>query len=753
MALSLHFDHAQVRQAVDRQQVTAAGRELVGEIDGASFSNTWIDPVTNTLMLRPACVQEAWETSNTGIYQKLALSAFTLGTSSKWEERSGQQAAGPWLAIKDTTDNDTAITTTSYDKNRGFVVSWFGYGAGQVYKVMECGWNSAATRSSGVTGRVSVSFFSDGTVYVYKDDSRVGYGKITGEVSSDQQQGQFFRVLLLPFRHRELLVYGFKGSGFSIEFTDISPSDTSPTIVPATKFWVGDFDAAVQIQIAPVQFPTTGYFFTQKLSFPEAPLTGATLETFSNPAWVGSSAGLIAGHPAYFGTQTATPALYEWDGTTAFTPDDTEQNCRIRVSLTTSTAAYSPFIYGVAMAYEGDVATTNATEEHDATTNVQEITLSVPDDASGVQANIELRDPQGLESDVAAVRTQMNRPVRLDIDDKVILDGFGDPGSTEVLPNSAAERLGYIVYDAWSKLERYMFTDLVPLDGLNLADAIEFLVRAAWGSSSAPITFDISTTTFNLAIDPNPNSNDWAVLVEVGDTAAGAVQRIMEQYAPNWMYGFKPTAAGITFYAYSPTDLDAKASAITLYEETPDAVTAGFTDIHNRPMARQLRLETIPPEATEIRSTGYDPRAGRPFQAFKVNSSLEDVTAAPSSRPAGWWGEKRRYGITNPDIKDEAENEDVVELLYDRLAVERPAGEFVSTLLLFPDDTTGEGEEETYVWDDHGYPLWRGDKVTISGRGIYRILAFGCRFVREIDTNQFWREAVYTVEYVEAEPE
>lgn len=730
MALTFTLDHAQTRRASDWLFVTASGRELVGELDGAPFSNTWVDPITNTLLLAPSCIEAAWDTSNTGNYQKLSLSAFTLGTPSQWEERQDQRGKGPWLSVKDTTVSDTAITTAPYAKNRGFCVAWFGYGSGERFLVLRCGWNSTPSPTSGLAGRITAEFYSDGFVNILKGNAVVGSGTITGGATPDAQSGQFFKVLLLPFRHRELLVYGFKGSGFSVLFDDIASDEANPTITPATHFWFNVVSGGTQVQIAPVVFPLSGHFFTQKLSFAAAPASGATLGTFGNTSWVGAQNFRIWGHPAYVGTQTATCSLFEHDGVTSFVPDGTRINARVRVNLGTSNPGYSPFVYGVSMAYRAAMATTDDSEEFEATSYLTGCSLSVPDDPAGVAASLDVRNFEDLETHVVKFRRMANRPAKLSLGQNVILDGYGNPQSWEVIHNPGAATMSFEIRDAWRVLEAYMFPDRVALDGLNFSEAVEQVVRLGLGATSH-ITLDISATAYALAPDPMPDSNDFAWLIEAGQTAGEVLHRLLRDYAATWIYGFKPTAAGLTFFALAPDDLPS-VPALTLFT-TRAAASAAMTP---EQITLRLQPEVLEPEATEVRVTGFDPRDGRPLQAFKQATSLEDVTLAPSLRPDGWLGEKRRYGIVLPEIQSADELGRVTDLLASRLTVERELIEWEGELLLFP---TGHPDE--------GFPLWRGDLVEIDGNGNYRIVAFGGRWLID-SADHAVRRFVYVAEKV-----
>lgn len=740
MQLRVDFDHEQERLQVDRQQVSAFGEELFGSLDGAEFSDTWADyNITNTVMLRPNCMYKSWYTTSTGFYAKLSLSDFTLGTAGNWEERQDQLGSGPWLAVKDTSVSDTAITTGTYAKNRGFIISWYSYGAGENYTALECGWNTQANDSGGSSARITLKFSSNGSCAVYKGGSYVGEGKITGATSSDSQAGQFYQVLLLPFRHRELLVYGLNGDGFSQEFDDIAPDEASPTITPATNFWFKVVEGGGQVQVAPVKFDTSGgYFHSRKLSFADAPLTGTALETWSNN-WLsgGPHNYRIYGHPGYgSGTQSASSALYQWDAATAFVANGTRQECRFRVTLSTTNEGYSPFVYGVSMAYVGETANTNATEVHNATNNVTSFTLSVPDDPGGVTVDMSIRDYQGLSADVAAVESQHNRPVKISLYEavgpttKVLMDGYGEPDSWDILLNPDAESLGYTVYDQWRVLENYLFRDVMALDGEVFDDAVKKVIECALGY--AP-TYDFSATTLVIGADPAPRSDDPNILIEAGDSAADWVRRLFDTNAKNWYYGFRPLAGGVTFYALKPADLPST-PILTLYQGVGDAVTAESLTVPEAYayVTRRVSRAHLPTLATEVRVTGEDRRSGRPIQAFKVDTTLEDVDLAPSLRPVGWLGAKRLYGAYIGELRTQDEVNNSTDILFERLTANQSRIEWVSDLLVFPALDANEG-----------FPLWRGDLITIDGIGDVRITSLSFQGVREVSDGT-WRRVTYT---------
>lgn len=737
MPLTITFDHEQTRLSRSRVWITGNGSLLRGTVDGGTYSSTGFLPIVNTLILEPYFFHDDWTTSSAGNYAKLDAASLTFTTPAKWEARQDQASAGYWHGLIDTTESDSFITNTTWSKNRGFILAWFAYGAGSGKGVTHrCGWGNTVNASSGVV----VEFYADLTCQVYKD------GEVVGETislsASDRPGGgpsgqQFVEVLLLPGRHRELIIVTSNGSGGAVEFLDIAADAASPTITGATKFWV-DGVGGGQFQLAAVKFATSGYAHTQQLSFQQAPATGSTLENYAQAAWPGGTAAYQCwGHPSYVGTQTIDVDVYETDSATVFVPDDTIKNARLRVTLGTNDSGYTPFIYGALASYEPATAVTNSSEEFNGTGSVLSAVLSVPDDPGGVRLDLTIRDPIGLEADVAAFRTMSNRPIAADIATGVrVLDGRGSPPKEDISTYDETGRAYLEVRDAYKALEHYYFRDPFPLDGYLFTEAVELLASIA-----CPATVTITTDAYVMAPDPMPDADEWAEVIEMGETAASALERLMSKYAANWIFGFRPTAAGLDFYALSPTDLGTT-EVLTIYASTADAVADAALDPADVADygIRTFSLSSNEPEATEVRVTGQEPRSGRTFQTFKVDYTAEDVTLAPSARPANWVGEKRPYGAAFPELHTQAETSRACTTLFDKLTVEEVLGGFHSDLLTYP---VGDPNE--------GFPLWRGANIRLYGYGIYQIIAFGGDFVIEADAVTF-RNFEYTVRKVANEP-
>ncbi len=292
MAVSLRIDHAQSRMVADRLTVAATGLEL----DGPVWGGTWIDPVTNTLMLRPVMLSDQWYVDSTGDHTKLGLANLIVGAG--WEERADQHWSGPWVALKDSAVGGSAVTVTSFAKNQGMYLAWYSYGSGDSFLQLKCGWSDTGGDSAGV----SLRFWTDGLCEVFKDGSLVGSGKVSGSRVRDVKRGQVFEVLLIPCRQRELLVVSKSGDGFSHVFEDILADDPSPTIVGAGKFWLATGSGGTQVQLAPMKFAASGHATSLQTSLMEAPIAGEPLLQFENDAWLASPAPYkVYGHPGFGG--------------------------------------------------------------------------------------------------------------------------------------------------------------------------------------------------------------------------------------------------------------------------------------------------------------------------------------------------------------------------------------------------------------------------------------------------------------------
>lgn len=721
MSFELIINHAQRRLAADRLTVVAGGAELNGSI----WENTWIDPITHTLMLRPRPLETEWYTESTGDFAKLGFADFTLDSS--WEERSGQHWAGPWLAVRDAASNPSAVSVASYPKNMGLSFSWFSYGAGDTFLQYQLGWNETATSASGV----ALHFWSDGRVDVFRNGEFIESGKISGAKSREVRRLQVFEVLLIPMRKRELLVVSQSGDGFSVVFNDIESDDEDPEITPAGHIWFKCESGATQAQIAPLRFAESGFATSLKTSFLEPPQSGEELVEFANDSWLESPAPYkIYGNPGFSdGEQTAVASLVEWDGASAFVPDGTANEIRVKVELSTTDNRFSPFVTGVQLGYAAIAGITDGESSFDAAENVRAATLSVPDRPSGVALDLEIVHSTELDTLASGDLSSGRAPALLKVGDEFLLDGWsGALDTTQLAGNLSGGNLE--IRDRWVALEDAIFADRIPLDGLPLEQAIRLLVEKS-GIDAARIT--VESTDLKLPYASGEVSGEWGLLIESGDRASDWLKRLMETFAPSWVYGFRPApdGSGEQFFARSPEALGVTPS-VTVYGSRAEAIADGVPEeVAWRFVFRSLSQATIEPSANEVRVTGIDPRTGRPLQSVKTDYAAQTVSAMVGTRSPGWSGSIRRFALVDAGLTEQSAIDHACEALFDELTTRKQMVQF----------------ESEFLQKSGGVPVWRGDVVHVFGVGDIRIRSFGVHFEFESPLG-VCRRAIYVGEKI-----
>lgn len=719
MSFVLNVNHSQRRLAADRLTVVTGGLEL----NGAIWESTWIDPITNTLMLRPRPLETEWYSESSGVYAKLGVADFD--TDSAWEERQDQHWTGPWLAVKDAATNPAAISTASFPKNMGLSFSWFSYGAGDTFLQYELGWNSDAT----ISGGVALQFWSDGRVDVHRNGEFIQSGKISGAKSREIRRLQVFEVMIIPMRKRELLIVSQSGDGFSVVFNDIDLTDSEPEITPAGKIWFCCQSGATQAQIAPIRYATSGYATSLKTSFLEAPQADEELVEFENDSWLDSPAPYkIYGFPGFSsGDQTVTASLVEWDGVAEFSPDGTANEIRVKLNLETTDDQFTPFVMGAQLGYAAIAGLTDGESIFDCAEFVESAVLSVPDRASGVVLDVALLRASELD-DLASGGISAGRlPAQLRIDDETVLEGIC--GAMDVVHSSGNVARGTLeIRDRWLALEDAIFADRIPLDGLQFEQAIRLLVEK---SGIAPERINVFSPGLKLPFSSGELSGEWGMLIESGDRASDWLRRLMETFAPSWFYGFRPApdGSGEEFYALPITELDSE-PAVTLYASREEAILDGVDESEASKLSfRSLTQASLEPVANEVRVTGIDPRTGRPLQSVKTDYAAQTVAATVGSRSDGWSGSIRRFALVDAGLTEQAAIDSACLALFDDLTVRKELVEFEADFLQKPS----------------GVPIWRGDVVRIFGLGDVRIRSFGARFEFESSLGTY-RRALYVGE-------
>lgn len=727
MSLQVLVDTAQRRQSRPRLSLTAAGAEF----NGLDYSNTWIDPITNRLMLRPAPLYDAWHTTNTGDYARYTLTSFGLTAGTGGWEQKYDKPGGPrlWNAQG---MGASVLSSSALGANRGMFVSFFAFNTGNNYnaRFFECGWSNGGDGTAGV----SLRFWADGKVDVYKDGTNLRTYDV-GISGSTTVPNRYVDLLLIPCARRELLVYNITtGTGFSHVFEDIAEDAASPVITPAEKFWFYVPDGTVDVEIAPLKFATSGYATSldSTLMFPPEAL--AAMEAYTNVAPAASvTSARVFGDPAYAGTTSVSAVtLRELDGT-AFVADGSLRDCKLKVELS-GDGNYTPFVYGCHMAYAPTFVDTDDTEEFDLTAYIlrePEPSLEVPDDPGGVRFTFSIDEPDAREGDVPLLKTLGNRPCRVLIDDVVVLDGYIQPPKFTKAENDEAARLEIEVRDRLFAAQQQQFRERVPLDGFPLvktADGTDYLESAIqflyYGLGVANADMELENETFTIPSIPGAKAGDWNDLIDVGENPYSVLQRLADGYATGYLWGLRPKPIGLPDAIFLDPDNLPAGPDYTLYATAEDATTALAPE---EDVYWSYREESLEIEANEVRATGYDPRTRTVIQSYSEDSASKDPTTLPSLRPANWLGEDRVLGFVDPRLTTQDATDRVASKTLPRVSARNYVGEWTCPM----------------IWHTDGRPIWRGDMVRIDGHRDFRVSSFRVTFRLEVDTFEC-RPAVYT---------
>ena len=733
-ALSFTLDHGQrrlrrdqlntlIHGGYDRNVETnkpVAGWAGFGLVDANGDQSLFVDRVTATLMFRPVPMLKAWQTNGSGIYARLKKADYTLITGSKWLEHNFNGNSSVALKAQDL--HEKVVTSTAWPKNRPFYLSWF---IGQNFSdrnVLELGWSNTGDKTAGVALRV----FPDGTVEVYKSGVKIGGGNVGGTKSEKTAKTGWLDLFIIPMPKRDLLVISREGEGFVHSFADIDEFDTDPTITPAEKFWWYVAEGEVQVECAPLRFLSTGWRTGIVTVFIEPP-----------PAGVVPSFTIFKDLPGYgpaftLAAKLVTAAVADL-GDVDFAPDGVERECRVRVDFSGGDGESTPFVRGVLGQFPGETILTDSAEALVLDQWVTAARLEVPESPSSVRLELDMRRPDEIDPEGnAKLKVVSNRPLKVSLGTVTVLDGVTEPLSWWEAIDDKARKIAVGVRDRWKALENYRFTDTIPLDGLRLKKAFEDVAASAGFDSTE---LDVEDAPVTLPTGSTQGHGDWCVQIEVGDTAAEWIQRLHEDYAGTWFLGIVPTANGPVLRFRSPEDLG-DIAVFTLYDNVAEAIQKltdeGQTSAEARRLCyqrtyRSFRESVLEPEANVVHVTGLDRRTWRPIHSIRYDSpekKSHDPTLPPSLRPENWLGEIRKYAWVDYALATQTETDRAAELLARRLTPVRFMAEWEAELMIDPAT---------------GVPLWRGDVVTLDGKGDYRIVSLSLTIEKEPATGDNWQ--------------
>jgi len=724
-SMKVSLDHAQKRYSRDRIGITLGGRDLAAP---QYVSGLYCEPVTDSIIRRPRCTEDSWQTSETAPYEKITLAGF--GSPSGFKEM--YPVAG-WRRIIGPAGADLH-TTTTYAANTPFYVSYFSYGVGGEGIACEFGWSD----TPGVSNDIAFRCYLSGKVEAWKGGLIIGEGSISGSRFLDRATShEYVEILILPSRLREILVWSLAGNGFRAIIPDITEDATSPVIIPSSKFWIRTVDISCNIMAAPMKFATSGTAASQLFNLAEAPDSLDVYEQFDNVSWAGGAGQdyRIYGQAAYRSgaTDAVSASLVASDGTTAFSPDGTTRDVRIKLTMS-GDAGSTAQVFGAQLAFAGLPATTDNSEEADITDFILGGTLSVPD-VGAAQVSFQITNPQDLTGTVAGLTEQYNRPLKVAIGTTTIFDGRTDPVAWNRMPTAEAETVMLSASDNTKALQKYMVRERIPFDGMKFCHATDACFVRFWlelvGFDSADLDLESATVTVG-EIAPE-RCGDWSQVADVGASAWEQLSKAMQDYLGGWWFGWVPTASGLKFTVKSADTMALETPVLDLYSTTASAIADGgySADEAWKYVYRSLERTVIESEANEINLTGFDPRKRLAIGARKVDNASQDPTLAPSARPAGWHGEPARVGIINAGLSSKQILSDATDLLAARLFQDREVVAFECEFLMADEAA--------------GVPVWTGQKVRLMdalGTGVHittTLQTIEADFIKDPNGSDTWQ--------------
>jgi hypothetical protein len=682
-------------------------------------------------MLAPLPTTAAWRTTYAGNYARFQKTDYTLPTAASWKQMQIKASGDYYLQSLNVTER--ATLTTAWSANQSAYLSLYvpGLKDSDDSTILKAGWGV------GSAGSVEVWLGANGSAQVYKSGVLVGsYQKNDSNIAPTANvaflssvNSQFITIMMIPCRRRELVVVASNGLAFSHVFGDLSAL-TSNTITPAAAFsWLVPAGQA-SVQLAKLQFATSGYAVSPVKKLRYAPPTGATFtDTFAYDQ-IGT------------GTASASYSVVK-DDLTAYTPNGVITNVRAKVSLTSATGAATYGFYEVDMVYQPAAGST-ANDPVDITCDVERVSISVDDDGRATCSLTTRRKPI-TDAGVDQPQITSDRPIRIALSDGAVSPTYIDVFRGTLTPPEITYEQGDTTRD-WSVFvyagqDRSRDFDLAyivesyPYDGLLFSSALlDLLEIAGYPDSSGPYLGG-DFPSIDLPYSPNISKGQYALAPDFFDTVGGYLDKLKNDYAANYITGWMPTTSGYIYYWIDPA-LATTTPAVTLYQSIAAATTAGVTEVlRPKRVVRAMSSHYETPEATQVQVVGQDPATGLFITKSLVDSAAETASTAPASRPYNWRGRPVPYQLRDPTLTTQDAVDAACDILYSRLTTGRILIEWESDLL---------------VLSSNNRPLWLGDVVRImepdgtTTKGDYRIIGIpSIDFVTEQTSGFSVRKAVY----------
>lgn len=751
--MRIFFDPSEPRPEKGRLSVGSDGTTW----DLSVSQNMWIDPATQTAMLKPLPLTAAWNTTFTGNYARLGLSDFSGSEIAKWEQYGiNKSALNKALSMK-STSSASIQTTTSYPANTPMFVKYYRNtsqdSTDDTFLVLGYAVGSGSSVQVKFKESGEISIFKNGVLEgIYDRGSSNAGGKFsfTGTFNPSQK---YVNVLLIPFRTRELLVVTDNGICFSHVFKgyDFPNNVTTNPITPAGAFSITVPNGKISIQVARCYFEQTGYIMGPAKTLRYAPTfsdwAGLQYQSYydyfgngaSNPTLTPSVVSDIAGYPVFNATGSSV-------GPVRFKMEFSGASGGTNAGLYCGDAFSDPPYSSTAMGSYVDV--TNA---------VQSLELSVSEDGRA-SINISTRTKLLIKAGVVQPTITGDRPVQIQIKANAdwidIFRGTMSPPKISYETSDKGLDLAVLEFegvDRFGDFDVSMVPESIPLDYLSIYGVMNNLLPMA-GYDPTIYLQSYHSSTFTVPYSANISKGSYSMIPKRGDYVGGLIQQFRDTYLANWFIGWRPTnnttpPGGYKFQIADP-NVVGTTSVMSLYLSNYDAIAYGghTTKTAYKHTIRSLKRYFESPEANQVAVVGADPTTGKLLYSYYIDAASQDPTYPPVSRPQNWRGRPVQYILSEPSLTTQAGVNQAAQTIFNRIGTGRQIVEWESDFLIV-DSIVGV------------YIPWIGDTVTIysssdpstpgvppSVLGTYQIVAIPkIAFIKESlnDTSPKIRSCVY----------
>ncbi|RYZ93560.1 MAG: hypothetical protein EOP06_00530 [Proteobacteria bacterium] len=724
--LELWIDNAEPRVKRDLLWLTLTGTDwrpsiIEGdETDSTTSTNCYVDPVSHIAMLQPLQLAEGWHYEHDGIKAKYGLGQFSVSDPNQWREIDNVSEGDTYIESIDDIGAQSVTCNAFSGKNQPAYFSTFVYNSGNdVFIQAELEWENGTF----------LRLWSNGQIEVWRGQRFIkSYSvnaKHKGDKTADQQNNSTLDLCIFPFNTRDLLVSTNAGGGFVHTFSEIEDGSDDPITEGKVTLHFPS-EGKTRFQFASVVFATSGTLLSRKAVFRTPPASSQSQSDYlyfdaNGTGFNANNANLVsASNPS-----------------SAFVANDENVEFRVKVTLS-GNGTKSPYIYAWSGGYGQEHADTDDSEAVDLMPYVEALSFACDANGKGAQLNFAMREPSTLP--FAQPTIGSNRPILLRWNDKDIFRGRTAPPEVtwgKSFGDDSRDLVSFTASDYWKVLEGYLFSDPIGLDGWRLDDALKFLFEMCGFGPAWLVLPDFDD--FEIPRSGRLAQNRWGSQIQVGDTPAQWISRLLDTYAGNYSYGWKPHSDGYYKYIVEEPNQD-QAESITVFDNLEAAKAVDEIKSIYRVFAGYHQQE-LEPEATVIFVTGRDSHTDQPIFVVYEDVDASNPTLAPSSQPENWLGEQRKFGYIDPGVCSIEAAEYVADILFERLTKKRYIGEFQSRFLI----------------DDDDKAIWRGDVIKAEGLGRFRITSISVDILKDYDPDvpenagfRNWSTASYTGEYLGA---